>query len=124
MNLEKELIDVCHQWDTAMKTNDADKIGEFMSDDWLIIGSGGITEKTSFLALIRSGDLTHSVMDSDEMLIRIYGDTGIAISKGTSAGTFQGESFDLYEWSTSVFVRMGDTFRCVSTTLTPARRSP
>lgn len=47
-------------------------------------------------------------MDSDEFNIKLYGDTGIVINRGTGAGTYNGENFSLYEWSTSVFIKMKD----------------
>ena len=120
---KQELLDVSKRWDDAMVTNDIDEIGKFMSDDWRIIGSDGITTKPSFLQFISSGILTHNRMDSDETNISIYGDTGIIVSRGTSAGTYNGENFSLYEWSTSIFIKSKGKWRCVLTMLTPANKS-
>lgn len=117
---KQDLLEFSKRWDEAMVGNDADAIGEFVSDDWKIIGSAGITSKSSFLQFIRSGILTHNRMDSDEINITIYGNTGIAVSRGTSAGTYNGENFSLYEWSTSIFIKTEGTWRCVLTMLTPA----
>ena len=123
MEIEKEeLLDFSKRWDEAMVGNDAEEIAKFMSDDWKIIGSDGITSRSSFLQLISSGVLTHNRMDSDEHNINIYGNTGIVVSRGTSAGTYNGESFSLYEWSTSVFIRTGGKWLCVLTMLTPANK--
>ena len=53
MEIEKqELLDFSKRWDEAMVTNDADEIAKFMSDDWKIIGSDGITSKSSFYNLL------------------------------------------------------------------------
>lgn len=124
MEIEKqELLDFSTRWDEAMVSNDADEIAKFMSDDWKIIGPDGITSKSSFLQFISSGILTHSRMDSDEADISIYGDTGILVSRGTSAGTYNGNNFSLYEWSTSVFIKAGGKWLCVLTMLTPANKS-
>jgi len=124
METEKqELLDFSKRWDEAMVGNDADEIGKFMSDDWTIVGSDGITSKSSFLEFISSGMLTHNRMDSDEANIRVYGDTGILVARGTSAGTYNGENFSLYEWSTSVFIKTEGKWRCVLTMITPANRS-
>ena len=124
METEKqELLDFSKQWDEAMVSNDADEIAKFMSDDWKIIGADGITSKSSFLELISSGILTHNRMDSDETNISIYGNTGILVSRGTSAGTYNGDNFSLYEWSTSIFIKTGGTWRCVLTMLTPATKA-
>ncbi len=120
---KQELLDISKRWDDAMVTNDIDEIGKFMSDDWRIIGSDGITSKSSFLQFISSAILTHNRMDSDETNISIYGDTGILVSRGTSAGTYDGKNFSLYEWATSVFIKSEGKWRCVLTILTPANKS-
>ena len=117
---EQELLNVTKLWDEAMVTNNANEIAKFMSDDWVIIGSDGITLKSTFLQWIISGTVTHNRMDSDEIKIKIYGVTGIVISRGTSAGTYNGENFSLYEWSTSVFTKTKGSWLCVLTMLTPA----
>ena len=116
-------MDFSTRWDEAMVSNDADEIGKFMSDDWKIVGSDGITSKSSFLQFISSGILTHNRMDSDETHIDVYGNTGILVSRGTSAGTYNGDNFSLYEWSTSVFIKTEGKWRCVITMLTPANKS-
>jgi ketosteroid isomerase-like protein len=122
-SLEEELRQFGKMWDAAMVGNDADEIGRFMSEDWVIVGSeGGITSKEEFLEWIRSGDLTHSRMDSDETRIKIYGDAGVVTSRGTSAGKYKGQPFSLYEWSSSVFIRQEGIWICVHTMLTPAAR--
>ena len=118
-----ELLDFSKRWDKAMITNNVTEIGKFMSDNWIIIGSSGITPKSSFLQMISSGILSHSRMDSDEDNIIIYGNTGILVSRGTSAGKFNGQDFNLYEWSTSVFMKTGSKWLCVLTMLTPAKTS-
>jgi len=118
---EQELTVFTNLWDEAMVGNDAGEIGKFMSDDWVIIGSDGITTKASFLESINSGALTHSRMDADEMHVKLYGNTGIITARGTSAGTYHGEKFSLYEWSTSVFIKNDGKWLCVLTMLTPAK---
>ena len=120
---KQELLDFSKRWDIAMVSNDVDEIAKFVSDDWKIIGSDGITSRSSFLQLISSGVLTHNRMDSDETNISIYGNTGILVSRGTSAGTYNENNFRLYEWSTSIFIKSEERWRCVLTMLTPAKNS-
>ena len=124
METDKEdLLDFANRWDQAMVSNDVEEIAKFMSDDWIIIGSDGITSKSSFLQLIASGALTHSRMDSDETNIRIYGNTAILVSRGTSAGTYKGTDFSLYESSTNVFIKTEGFWLCVLTMLTPSKNN-
>lgn len=120
MDLETSLREYAIQWDLAMERNIAEEIAEFLSPDWVIVGTGGgISPKDSFLGEIKNGNLSHSRMDMDEFRIRIYGNTGLLTAKGTSAGLYKGKAFDLYEWSTSVFIYSGTAWTCVLTMLTP-----
>jgi uncharacterized protein (TIGR02246 family) len=114
----QELIALSHAWDRAMITNDADAIGEFMADDWTIIGSDGrVSGKLTFLSHVRSGALTHDTMTSDAIDVRIYGETAVVISRGISAGLFNGHAFREYERVSSVFVSRDRRWRCVLTHL-------
>jgi hypothetical protein len=120
MNAEGELLQVGKAWDEAMIQNNSEEIGKFMSDDWVIVGSDGITTKSEFMESIRSGDLTHNRMDSDETRIKVYDTMAVVTSRGTSAGKYKGEPFELYEWSSSVFIYENQRWICVHTMLTPA----
>jgi ketosteroid isomerase-like protein len=113
-----ELVGVAHAWDQAMIGNDPDAIGAFMADDWVIIGSDGrASDKASFLDLVRSGALTHDVMTSEDVTVRLYGDAAVVISRGVSAGLYRGHAFRELERVSSVFVRQGGRWRCVLTHL-------
>jgi ketosteroid isomerase-like protein len=110
----EELIQVEQEWGRAMVANDADAIGRFMSDDWTIVGpDGSICDKARFLDLVRSGTLTHDVMDAEDIQVRIYGDAAVLTAKGVSAGQYMGQSFREVERVTDVYVRQDGQWRCV-----------
>ena len=116
--VKAELMRIAHDWDRGMLQNTPDAIGEYMADDWTIIGpDGSIDGKETFLALIRSGVLTHDVMESHDMDVRVYEDTAVVIARGISGGQYQGQSFHVVERVSSVFVKQSGTWRCVSTHL-------
>jgi ketosteroid isomerase-like protein len=101
-----------------MVENDPDAIGRYMADDWTIIGSdGSVGDKPTFLRLVKSGSLSHDVMTSDDLNIRIYGDTAVVTARGVSGGKYQGQPFREVERSTCVFVRQEGQWRCVLTHL-------
>jgi len=117
-DIEQEVIEVVHAWDRAMVTNDADAIDSFVAEDWTCIGpDGGVGEREPFLALIRSGVLTHDVMDSHELNVRVYGETAVVRARGVSGGKHQGEPFHLIERVSCVFVKQQGRWRCVLTHL-------
>jgi ketosteroid isomerase-like protein len=114
----KEIMRVSEEWDRAMVTNDVEAIGRFMADDWVIIGSNGsVADKVSFLALVKSGALTHDVMETHEMDVRVYGETAVVVARGVSGGKYQGQPFREVERVTCIFVRQAGEWRCVLTHL-------
>lgn len=116
--VEQELRKVVAQWDRAMTENDPAAIGKFMADDWIIVGTdGSLGGKERFLALVKSGDLTHDVMETHDMEVRIYGETAVTVASGISGGHYREEPFLLKERSSCVFVRQGGVWRCVLTHL-------
>jgi len=118
MKGSEEVIATAREWDRAMVTNDAEAIGRYMDEDWTIIGSdGSVGDKASFLALIESGTLSHDVMESDEMNVRVYGDSAVVTSRGVSGGQYQGGSFREVERVSCVFVRREGLWKCVLTHL-------
>lgn len=120
-----ELIGVAHDWDRAMVENDADAIGRYMADDWTIIGSDGrVGDKATFLALVRSGALTHDAMESHDLNVRVYGETAVVTAHGVSGGTYQGQRFREVERSSCVFVRQEGQWRCVLTHLSRLAQEP
>lgn len=115
---ESEVRAVARAWDQAMVANDADAIGSYMADDWIITGPDGRTSgKAEFLALVRSGRLTHDVMTSDELSVRLYGDAAVVLARGVSGGRFDGHPFRETERSSNVFVRHDGVWTCVMTHL-------
>src|SRR5687767_7614864 len=115
---EEELTRLTHDWDRAMIGNDAEKIGRYMADDWTIVGSDGrLSDRATFLGLVSSGALTHDVMASEELQVRVYGDAAVVIARGVSGGQYEGHPFLEHERSTCVFVRKDGPWRCVATHL-------
>lgn len=114
----QEVLRVADEWDRAMVENDVDAIGRYMAEDWIIVGSdGSVGDKPSFLQLVRSGALTHDEMTSEDLRVRVYGDTAVVTARGVSGGHYRGQAFRELERSSSVFVRERGQWRCVLTHL-------
>lgn len=113
-----ELIGLANEWDRAMVENDPEAIGRYMADDWTIVGpDGSMSNKAAFLELVKSGALSHDVMESHDLNVRVYGDTAVVISQGVSGGKYQGQAFRETERVSCVFVRQQGQWRCVLTHL-------
>jgi ketosteroid isomerase-like protein len=115
---EEALTALAHAWDQAMVRNDPQEIGRYMAADWIIVGSDGRTsDRATFLGLIASGELTHDVMESKDIEVRIYGDAAVVLATGTSGGLFRGHAFRESERSSNVFIKEGGQWQCVLTHL-------
>ncbi len=99
--------------------NDADRVADFLTDDWIVVGSDGrIVDRIRFLEVIRSGLLTHDRMESSELRVREYGDAAVVTALTSTSGRYRGEPFETRERSTDVFVRHAGAWRCALTQLT------
>ena len=117
--MEEELLKVEKGFVDAIAKNDLEAIERFVTDDWIIINAdGGIIDRERFLGVIKSGTLTHEMMESDDIRVRVYGDCAVVSALTRSKGKFMGQEFTTHERSTDVFVRHDGQWRCVLTQLT------
>ncbi len=119
-SVRQAILKLAEQWAKALVSNDADAIGSFMTDDWVIVGQNGFTGKRDFLPLVESGDLTHETMKLiGEARVQIYGDTAVLTGRVTNNGHYKGEPFSADEWTTDVFLRREGRWLCVLSHVTP-----
>jgi len=117
--MQEEILRMEKDFGEAVIKNDADTVGQFLTDDWIIIDpDGGVIDKARFLDVIRSGALTHEQMDSDDFRIRIYGDTAVATALTRTKGKFMGQDFTTQERATDVLVKRDAHWRIVFSQLT------
>ncbi|HZA38518.1 MAG TPA: nuclear transport factor 2 family protein [Candidatus Baltobacteraceae bacterium] len=117
--MKEELLKLEKEFTQAIVKNDADAITRFLADDWIIIDAdGGIVDKARFLGVIKSGALTHEMMESDEVAVRIYGEAAVVTGLTATKGKFMGQEFSTRERATDVFVKQSGRWRCVFSQLT------
>jgi ketosteroid isomerase-like protein len=117
--MREEILKMEKAFEQAVVRNDADAVGRFLTDDWIIIDpDGGVIDKARFLGVIKSGALTHDQMDSDDVRIRIHGDTAIVTSLTRTKGKFMGQDFTTQERATDVLVKKDGRWQVVFSQLT------
>lgn len=115
-----ELALLLEEWAAAIVANDPERIARFAEPDWVIVGpEGGPCGLDRFLAVVASGELTHSEMSFEVLEVRQFGDVAVVLAHGTNRGAFRDEPFAADEWVTEVFVRREGNWRCSMTALTP-----
>jgi ketosteroid isomerase-like protein len=120
---DKLLKQIEIDWNKAIEANDVDSMARYMSDEWVIFsGDGIITTKEMFLKFVKNGDLVHTQMEFQILNVKVFGNTGIVMQKGTSSGNWKGQAFSNYEIASTVFVRQNDQWLAVQTMLAPATK--
>jgi len=103
----------------AILKNDVENLGRLVADDWIIIDPNGeIVDRTRFFEVIKSGVLTHDMMESEDFRVRVYGDSAVVTGVTRTKGKFMGQEFSTQERATDVFVKSDGRWRCVLTHLT------
>lgn len=117
--MQEEVMQVEKAFAQAIVKNDAEAVGRFLVDDWIIIDpDGGIIDRTTFLGVIKSGALIHDMMDSADTRVRIYGNTAIVTALTKTKGKFGGQAFTSEERATDVLVKQDGRWQCVLSHLT------
>jgi ketosteroid isomerase-like protein len=117
--MQEEILKLEEEFGQAMIKNDAEAIGRFLADDWIIIDpDGGIIDKSRFLGVIRSGALSHETTKSDDARVRIYENTATVTALTTTKGKYMGQEFTTLERATDVFVKQNGRWQFVLTQLT------
>ena len=118
-HVEEELLKLENEFAEAIVRNDLEGIGRLVADDWIIIEpDGGIVDRARFFEVIKSGALTHEMMESEDLRVRVYGDSAVVIGVTRTKGKFMGQEFSTQERATDVFVKRDGRWQCVLTHLT------
>ena len=116
---EQELLTLEKAFAEAIVQNDLEDIGGLVTDDWIIIDPNGeIVDRARFFDVIKSGALTHDMMESEDFRVRVYGDSAVVTGVARAKGKFMGQEFSTRERATDIFVKRDGRWQCVLTHLT------
>ena len=119
MTAEEELLKLESEFAEAIVKNDLEGIGRLVTDDWIIIDPNGeIVDRARFFEVIKSGALMHDMMESEDLRVRVYGDSAVVTALTHTRGKFVGQDFSTQERATDVFVKRDGRWQCVLSHLT------
>ena len=117
--MEEELLKLERAFADAIIKNDLESIGRIVADDWIIVDPNGeIVDRTRFFEVIKSGALTHDIMESEDFRVRVYGESAVVTAITSTKGNFMGQEFSTRERATDAFVKRDGRWQCVLTHLT------
>jgi ketosteroid isomerase-like protein len=117
--MQEELLKLEKDFARAVTNNDVDALDGFLADDWIIVDpDGDIIDKARFLGVIKSGALSHDMMESTDLRVSLYGNTAVVTGLTSTKGQFMGQNYASCERATDIFVKQDDRWQCVFTQLT------
>jgi ketosteroid isomerase-like protein len=116
-----EILALGTRWAEAEQAGDTGRLGELAAPEFRLVGPFGfVLDRTQWLDRHAAGELVTSSLSWDEVQVRDFGETAIAIGRQTQQATYQGRPADGQFRVTHVFVRDGDRWALASMHLSQA----
>jgi ketosteroid isomerase-like protein len=116
-----EILNLGERWAEAERNADTDTLDDLAAAGFRLVGPFGfVLDKAQWLARYQTGALHTSSLVWDEVDVREYGDTAVAIGRHTQRAAYQGRAADGQFRATHVFTREGDGWMLVSQHLSQA----
>jgi ketosteroid isomerase-like protein len=112
---EQELLQIEREWQDALVKRDVATIERIEADDYMFTDpEGGVQDKATDIAQIKTGQLVFDSFKNDDMKVRVYGDAAVVTARSIVKGKFQDEDISGEYRSTDVFVKQQGRWRCVN----------
>jgi ketosteroid isomerase-like protein len=122
---QDQIAELGRRWAKAELESDAELLDSLLDADFVCVGPlGFVLNKEQYLAGRRSGDLKHEAFEWNDVHVRAYGDTALAVGAQVQKTTFQGHDASGQFRVTQVFIRKGDGWQMVSLHLSPIAQPP
>ena len=120
MNAIEQVLLAEREWFLAHLHLDVAALDRLMDSDYLQIDArGDKVTKEQVLASFRSGERHWTEAHSDELHVRVYGNTAVVVGRWQAKGTNAGQHFDYQARYVSMWVRRDRGWRMVSDQSTP-----
>jgi len=120
-SIEQAIKNLIAERDTAIKTSNTAKLDAMYADDYISTGPTGVVRsKALVMEDFKSGTLKVEAMSSDDVRIRVHGDTAIATGVTTMKGVDRGRQMTGQNRFLQVWVKSSDgTWKLSAFQLTP-----
>jgi Domain of unknown function (DUF4440) len=102
---------------------DTQFLGQLLAGDFVGVGPRGfLLTKEQWLERLQTGDLIYDVLTWDEVQVRLYGDTGVAVGREASKLRYQGKEAQGQFRETQIYVRQDGRWLLAGLQLSPIAR--
>jgi ketosteroid isomerase-like protein len=126
MSTIEQIRELGRRWAEAEQRGDADTLETLAAEDFTLVGPVGfVLNRQQWLDRYRtSRDLKLESLDWDEVEVREYGSTAVAVGVHSQRGEFQGHRVDGRFRATHIAVRRGDEWLLAGMHLSPIGGPP
>ncbi len=118
----REVLAANEAFDRAIVTRDADAYKRIMADDFIFTAADGkVSDKKGEIEGVRTRPLTFESGKSDDVRVRVYGNTAVVTGRFTAKGKNDGRDITFIERYTAVFVKRGGRWQMVAEQATEIR---
>jgi hypothetical protein len=118
------LVELEENFNSAMISNNPERISECITDDWLLITpEAGPVPRSRILGVVESGRLAHTTMTKVATRACVIGDVAWITGRGKNTATFDGIPIEADEYVTDIYRRVNGKWLCMLTHLTPVKGS-
>lgn len=104
---EREVLKARQELDDATTRNDVDALARIYGDDYLFVTyAGTLTNKQYQLEAFRSGFMRIPARTPEEVMVRVYGDTALTITRRKQTATVAGQTRSPEQRVTGVWVKL------------------
>jgi len=120
-----QILDVGRRWAEAEVDGDVDALDALTVDDFTLVGPVGfVLDRHQWLERYRGGDFATTALAWDDVAVRDYGDSAVAVGVVTQQAAYQGQPSDGRFRVTQVLVRRGDGWQLASLHYSPVAAPP
>ena len=119
-NVKQVIRQLDHERIQAQIGADAVALNRIYADDFIGIGpSGTMRTKAQVIADFTSGDLKFQSITTDDVQVRVYGNTAVEIGRSTMIGQDRGKAVPRDNRFTRVWIKQGTRWRLVANHYSP-----
>lgn len=116
---EDEIRRVESEWGDAFEQRDFAALDRIMADEYILTDPlGNVRGKEESLAALKTNEVRFESTKSDNVDVRINGDTAVVTGRATFRGRYRGWSMAGKYQYTDVLVKRGDSWRAVGSHIT------
>ena len=122
---EDEVRRIEYQWGVAFERKDLTTLDQLMADEYILTDPlGHVRSKAESLAVIETNEVHFESSQSDDVKVRISGDTAVVTGRSTFRGRYKGWSMSGRYQYTDVLVKRQGVWQAVGSHITALGTGP